>query len=132
MTLLLPLGGHVVSDEDMAEAERKVNRFEHNPDELLSEVEFDSAAERLQAEELAARKATAVAAITGPDADRKALGRTIREVNAELAALLDPVGREFRQTLEHLRAERAAASVLTDRTYPYCLWDPRDVMDKVR
>ncbi|MDO8847787.1 MAG: hypothetical protein Q7W51_05315 [Coriobacteriia bacterium] len=132
MTLLLPLGAHVVSDEDVAEAGRRVNRFEHNPDSLLPEVEFDSAPERVEAEALAARKAEAVAAIAAPGADRKELGKTIRDLNAQLSALLEPVGQVLRESLERVRAERKASSVLTDRTYPYCLWDPREVMDKVR
>lgn len=132
MTLLLPLGGHVVTDEDVADAERRLSRFEHNPDELLAEVEFDSAEERARADGIAARKAEAVAAIAGAGADRKALGREIRELNAELASMLDPVGEALRARVEQLRAERAASAVLTDRTYPYCLWDPREVMDKVR
>jgi len=29
-------------------------------------------------------------------------------------------------------AAQQAADVLTDRTYPYCLWDPLEVADKVR
>jgi hypothetical protein len=132
MTLLLPLGAHVVSDEDVAEAERRLNRFEHNPDSLLPEVEFDSVAERIEAEALAARKAEAVAAIAAAGADRKELGRTIRELNARLTVLLEPVGQGLRESLERVRAEREASAVLTDRTYPYCLWDPREVMDKVR
>lgn len=132
MTLLLPLGAHVVTDEDVAEAERRLSRFEHNPDELLGEVEFDSAEERERADTVAARKAEAVAAIARPGADRKALGREIRELNAELAAMLAPVGESLRARVEQMRAERTASAVLTDRTYPYCLWDPREVMDKVR
>lgn len=132
MTLLLPLGGHVVTDEDVADAERRLKRFEHNPDELLAEVEFDSAEERARANELAARKAEAVAAIGAPGADRKALGRAIRELNAELAAMLAPIGLGLREAAERARGERAASAVLMDRTYPYCLWDPREVMDKVR
>jgi len=132
MTLLLPLGAHVVTDEDVAEAERRLSRFEHNPDELLAEVEFDSAEERARADAIAARKAEAVAAIARPGADRKALGREIRELNAELAAMLAPVGETLKARVEQMRAEHAASAVLTDRTYPYCLWDPREVMDKVR
>lgn len=132
MTLLLPLGGHIVSDEDVAQAERRLQRFEHNPDTVLAEVEFDTVAERECAEALARRKAEAVAAISAPDADRKALGAEIRAINAELGTVLEPVGRELREALAHTRAEREGSAVLTDRTYPYCLWDPREVADKVR
>ncbi len=132
MTLLLPLGGHIVSEEDVARAERRLQRFEHNPDAMLAEVEFDTVAERGNAEALARAKAEAVAAIAAPDADRKSLGAAIRAINAELAELLEPVGRELRAALAQVRAEREGSAVLTDRTYPYCLWDPREVADKVR
>jgi len=132
MTLLLPLGGHIVGDEDVTHAERRLHRFEHNPDTVLAEVEFDTVAERERAEALAKRKEDAVAAIARPDADRKALGAAIRAINAELTELLQPVGRELREALAHVRAEREGSTVLTDRTYPYCLWDPREVADKVR
>ncbi len=132
MTLLLPLGGRIVTDEDVAAAERELKRFEHNPDELLAEVEFDTPAERERADGLAARKAAAIAAIAQPDADRKALGAEIREVNAALTAMLEPVGQCLAEALVRAKEERAASAVLTDRTYPYCLWDPREVADKVR
>ncbi len=132
MTLLLPLGARTVTDEEVADAEHRLHRFEHNPDSVLAEVEFDTAVEREAAEALARRKAEAVEAISAPGADRKALGAAIRELNAELGAMLEPVERGLREALALARAERDAGAVLTDRTYPYCLWDPREVMDKVR
>ena len=132
MTLMLPLGGRITTDEDVRVAERRLQRFEHNPDEMLDEIEFDTVVERAQAERLAARKRELVARITAPDADRKALGGEIRETNTELARLLDPFGAEIRADLEGVRTARDASAVLTDRTYPFCLWDPREVMDKVR
>jgi len=132
MTLLLPLGACVVSDEDVASAEHRLHRFQHNPDSILPDVEFDTTAERARADDLSRRKAEAVVAIAVEGADRKALGRSIRELNAELTELLAPVGRELTSALERVRAKRAASAVLTDRTYPYCLWDPLEVVDKVR
>lgn len=132
MTLMLPLGGRITTDDDVRAAERRLQRFEHNPDELLDEIEFDTATERAQAERLAAGKRDLVARIAAPDADRKTLGGAIRETNAELARLLEPFGAELRAELSDVRAARDASAVLTDRTYPFCLWDPREVMDKVR
>lgn len=131
MTLLLPLGACIVTDEDVSAAERRLKRFEHNPDELLSEVEFDTPAERARAEELAGRKSVMVRAIGEDGADRKTLGLEIKRVNAELAALLGPIGRGLKEALDRARDERDASAVLTDRTYPFCLWDPVEVMDKV-
>lgn len=132
MTLLLPLGARIVTDSDVAHAEQQLHRFEHNPDTMLDEVEFDTPEERARAEEIAAEKAGLVAAIAAPGADRKVLGLAIREANRALATLLEPVAEQLRANLERTRGERDASAVLTDRTYPYCLWDPREVMDKVR
>ena len=83
MTMYLPLGAHVVSDEEVGAARERLNRLEHNPDALLGEVEFDSDAERDRATDLAAEKTRLVEQIAKPDADKKALGIRIREVNAE-------------------------------------------------
>lgn len=132
MTMLLPLGAPLVRSEDVAALEQLLNRFTHNPDQVLEEVEFDTVEECALAEELAVQKRLLVEAIAQPGADRKALGLQIRETNERLVALLQPMVMELQDRLELLRAERDAASVLTDRTYPYCLWDPREVMDKVR
>lgn len=132
MTLLLPLGARTVTDEEVTSVEQRLHRFEHNPDSVLAEVEFDTTAEREYVEALVRRKAEAVAAISAPGADRKTLGGAIRELNSELTELLEPVRRDLEEELALVRAERDASGVLTDRTYPYCLWDPREVMDKVR
>lgn len=132
LTLYLPLGGHVVSDEEIAAAEQRLNRLTHNPDQLLSEIEFDSVAEREQAVALSAEKCDLVVRIASAGADKKAIGQRIRGINAELAALMAPLATEAAQELERLRVQRDAGAVLTDRTYPFCLWDPAEVADKVR
>jgi len=132
MTVYLPLGGHVVGDEEIAEARRRLHRFEHNPDAMLPEVDFDSAEERDRAVSLASEKAALVLEIQDPDADKKTLGARIRQVNAELAALLEPLARQLRVELESLEGQAASAEVFTDRTYPFCLWNPLEVQDKAR
>ena len=132
MTLLLPLGCRITGDAEVSALEQRLHRLTHNPDQVLAEVEFDAPAERERAEQLAAEKAALVSAIAEPGADRKATGLAIRQVNAALAALLEPVERAVRAELDRARSARDAADVLLDRTYPYCLWDPREVMDKVR
>lgn len=132
MTLLLPLGGHLATAEEVTAVEQRLHRFTHNPDQVLDEVEFDTMQERERAEALAEAKRELVDAIAAPGADRKALGGRIRQVNEELGELLRPMVAGLTQALERVRAESAASGVLTDRTYPYCLWDPREVMDKVR
>jgi hypothetical protein len=52
-------------------------------------------------------------------------------VNAELNAALAPLRAEFERHLAQLESQLAAAEILTDRTYPFCFWDPREVADKV-
>ncbi|MBN2840747.1 MAG: hypothetical protein JXP37_07330 [Coriobacteriia bacterium] len=132
MTLLLPLGAHVATADEVSLLTQELNRLEHNPDAVLDEVEFDDESEHRRAHELAEQKAALVQAIKDPDADKKAIGAKIREVNTALGEMLEPVVIEVRERLERARAAQQAADVLTDRTYPYCLWDPREVSDKVR
>ncbi len=132
LTMFLPLGAHVVTDAEVQAAAERLNRFEHNPDALICDVEFDSAEERDRALALAREKAELVSAVKAPDADRKSLGLRIREVNASLRELLAPVGESLAAEKRSLESQRSAADVLTDRTYPFCFWSPHDVMDKVR
>ncbi len=132
MTMYLPLGAHIVTDQEVADVRSQLHRLEHNPDDLLGEVDFDSSVERERATLLAGEKARLVDAIQSADADKKSIGLAIREVNAELAELLSPLAQELRSLLSQLEGQLAATEVLTDRTYPYCLWSPLEVQDKVR
>ena len=132
ITMYLPIGAHTITDEELAAAKDRLNRLEHNPDALLAEVEFDSAEEREAALALATEKAELVAAIARPDADRKTIGLRIKAANAELAALLAPLRQGMEDELATLESQRAAAEILTDRTYPFCLWSPQEVADKAR
>jgi len=132
MTMYLPLGAHVVADEEVAAAKERLNRIEHNPDALLGEVEFETTAERDNALALAAEKRELVARIAAPDADKKAVGGRIREVNAQLAAVLAPLRETYATELAGLEVQQAATEILTDRTYPFCFWDPVEIADKVR
>lgn len=132
LTMYLPIGAHVVTDEEVSAARERLNRLEHNPDALLDAVEFESPVERDAALALAAEKADLVALIGAPDADRKALGIRIREVNAELALLLAPLRAEFEAELASLEGQRDASEILTDRTYPFCFWSPAEIADKAR
>lgn len=131
LTMYLPLGGHLVSGDEVRRAEERLNRIEHNPDQLLAEADLGTdLAER--ASGLAAVKARLVAAIARPGADKKTLGAEIRGVNAELSSLLAPMKERLQERVEELRGLAEASEVLTDRTYPFCLWSPQEVQDKVR
>lgn len=132
MTMYLPLGGHAVSDEELAVARRRLNRIEHNPDAMLSEVEFDSSEQHDRATALAQEKSDLVERIKQPAEDKKSLGARIRQINAELGDLLEPFAAQVRMELEGLESSAASADVFTDRTYPFCLWNPLEVQDKAR
>ncbi len=131
LTLHLPLGAAVVTDDELAAAEDRLNRARHNPDAMLSEVEFGDRAVEVRAHELAVRKADLVSQIALPGADKKSMGAGIRSINEELGALIVPFVAELEAVLERLRAQRERADVLTDRTYSYCLWSPAEVADKL-
>lgn len=130
MTVYLPLGARVVRDEEVEAAAMALNRFTHNPDQMLDEVEFDTAAGHARSVELAAQKSDLVGAIAVPGADKKALGARIRAVNAELATLLAPYEADLQAELEDLRRMQEASGILTDRTYPFCYWSPEEIADK--
>jgi len=132
LTMYLPLGARIVSDTEIEEISMSLNRLKHNPDQMLDEVDFDTVEEHSTAVALAGEKAGLVAAISGPDADRKALGLRIRVVNEELSAMLEPYQRQLSEQLDQLRQLKAAGEILTDRTYPFCYWSPAEVADKAR
>lgn len=131
LTMYLPLGAHVVTDDEVSAARERLNRLEHNPNQVLGEVEFDSDEERTRAYDLAAEKDRLVSAIAAPDADKKTLGTRIREVNGELSSLLDPLREGWAAELASLESQREAAEVFTDRGYPFCFWSPTEIADKV-
>ncbi|MDO8987831.1 MAG: hypothetical protein Q7V14_06380, partial [Coriobacteriia bacterium] len=132
MTVYLPLGGHVVDENELAGVRQRINRLQHNPDAMLPEVDFDSAEEQSQALALAAEKSESVEMIKQVGADKKALGQRIREINTELRRLLQPLERQLASELELLEGQAAAAEVFTDRTYPFFLWNPLEIQDKAR
>ena len=131
LTLYLPLGIHIVGDEEIDEVRGTLQRLIHNPDQLLGGLHFEDPAERLQMEDLAASKGALVASIAAPGADKKLLGRRIREVNEQLAAHLEPLRAELTERLDTLTSEQAAVDVLMDRTYPFCYWSPLEVAGTV-
>lgn len=132
LTMYLPLGAHIITEEEVSAARERLNRLEHNPNEVLGEVEFDSVQERQSALNLARDKSGLVERISQPDADKKALGQAIRRVNRDLAELLAPLKEHWEAELRALESQRAASEVFTDRGYPFCLWSPHEVADKAR
>jgi len=132
LTMYLPLGARVVSDAEVDALSMALNRLKHNPDQMLDSVEFDTLTERGTLQALADEKARLVAEIAAPGADKKSLGGRIREVNEEMASLLEPYERQLREELDELQQLQQASEILTDRTYPFCFWSPVEVADKAR
>ena len=130
LTVYLPLGAHVVGESELSELRERINRLEHNPDAALGEADFASVRERDEAMSLADEKVRLVTEISQPDADRKSLGMRIRQVNVELASIVSPLREALEDDLRRLEGMHRAAEILTDRTYPFCFWDPSEVADK--
>ncbi len=132
LTERMPLEFEHVSDAEVAAASELANRFEHNPDEMLDEIEMPDPEARARAAALAAEKSELVSLISEVGADRKALGGRIREVNAELRESLAPYGEALRREAERLGTAREAARILEDRTYPFCYWPPESIAAHAR
>ncbi len=132
MTMYLPLGAPVVTDADIEVVERRLKRIEHNPDDLLADASLESAEDRELAESLTERKSALLGEIARSGADKKTLGQEIRAINEQLGGLAAPLRAELEAERERLMSLRAASEVLTDRTYPFCLWSPLEILDKVR
>ena len=130
LTVYLPLGAHIVEENELSVLRERINRLEHNPDAALGEADFASARERDEAMALADEKARLVTEISRPDADRKTLGLRIRGVNDELAQVVSPLREALEDDLRRLEGMHQAAEILTDRSYPFCFWNPCDVADK--
>lgn len=127
LTMYLPLGAVAVREKDLAEMDRQLHRLAHNPDEMLGELEFASSAQRREALALAEEKRALVEEISAPGADRKALGLRIRAVNEELGRVVEPLAIELRVRRAALERQVSDTQVLTDRTYPFCLWSPAEI-----
>lgn len=132
MTMYLPLGVHAVTPAEVEAAEQKLNRIAHNPDQLLDEHRFEDPSERTRAFALADEKGRLTAGIRAAGADKKVLGARIREVNEQLAAMLEPLADEIAREIASLKAQAEAADIMTDRDYPFCFWSPEEVADKLR
>ena len=134
LTLYLPLGAPLVHGRDVEAAERKLERFTHNPDDILDDEELPLSGPALaEATRLASEKRSLREAIQGADAaQKKALGVRIRAVNAALAEVMQPVAAALAIQVDRLRTDRAASDLVTDRSYPFCFWHPREISDKAR
>lgn len=131
LTVHLPLGAHTVDEGEISAARERLNRLDHNPDTALGEAQFDSVEEHDSALALSEEKKRLIEAISHPDADKKALSSRIRIVNTELARLITPLRQVMEDDLERLESTRALGEILTDRTYPFCFWNPADIADRI-
>lgn len=130
MTMQLPLEAQVSAKVPLQEARMRLHRLLYHPEQNLDEVAFADAAERKRAEALAQEKSRLVAEIQRPDADRRALGIRLREVNLELSLLLRSLSEALREEIAVLQKRQDDSRILTDRTYPFCLFDPLEMCDR--
>ncbi|MGV8082917.1 MAG: hypothetical protein AB2L09_04685 [Coriobacteriia bacterium] len=130
LTLRLPVEFPHPEDAEISAARERLNRLGRNPDEFLGEIEFASMRERAEAEELAAEKTRLRERIASPEADKKALGTRIREINERLAELTGPARARLSEHLEALEAQREAWDIVSDRGYPFCYWSPQAIADR--
>ncbi len=131
LTMFLPLGAHVVTDAEVQAATERLNRFEHNPDALICDVEFDSVEERERALGLAREKSELVSAMKQPDADKKRLGAANPrgQRRAARAARAGGRGARCREATPRGAAQRLGHP---DRPHlPLLLLVTRDVADKI-
>jgi hypothetical protein len=131
MTLHLPLGERRVREIDVEAARRRLQELAHNPDRHIEEIASGDPERADEARELARAKARLVEQITFEGADKKTLGAQIRDVNERMTALAAPLVHEAEQELSRLEQARQADGVFRDRTYPFCLWDPFDVRNRL-
>ncbi len=117
-------------EDALEDVRRHLRDTEHNPDRHLAEVSLAPEARR-RAEILAERKRESIRALSAPDADRKRLGARIREINEEVAELLEPVRGSLREREERLEEALDGLQVARDREYPYFLWRADEVLDAV-
>lgn len=74
--------------------------------------------------ELVAEKKSLRAAIAVPGADKKAMGKRIAEINAELNSLMGPVIHDLERRIAAAEKALARHEALTDREFPYFLYPP--------
>jgi hypothetical protein len=128
LTKRLPMDLPDDTEARSAKLKQRLHRIEHNPDRFLDVADLEETdAER--AEDLARAKARLVDEIRSPEADKKALGARIKEVNRELATVLEPLAEQTRAEIAELERIAGERAVLEDRTYPFCLWDPVEILD---
>lgn len=131
MTTHLPLGQGPSGEEELLATRERLRRLEFNPDEFVSEAEFEDDSQQRTAIALANEKTALKKAVSEPDADKRAIGSRIGQVNAQLGALLKDHEKRLRSRIEELEATQSALRILNDRSYPFCLWDPGDVAESL-
>ncbi|MDP2401456.1 MAG: hypothetical protein Q8M66_05705, partial [Actinomycetota bacterium] len=132
LTMRLDTGLMLPAADSASAARSRLHRLEHNPDAELDSIAFASAEARVVARRLATEKSELVHLISEPGADKKSLGLSIKAINARFGELLAPEVKRVKQQIEEIEAAEAAVDILTDRTYPFCLWSPGAVADTVR
>lgn len=129
-TLWLPMGVSAGSGESVADLRQRLHALEHNPDRFSDDAAV-SDGERARVAELADEKARLVEAIAKDGADKKAIGARIREVNAAISALLEPLRRQTQEEIAAVERSEASRGVAEHREFPFCYWPPGTVRELV-
>ncbi|MBI5815230.1 MAG: hypothetical protein HZB29_06425 [Nitrospinae bacterium] len=109
-----------------AEAENPARRMEeiHGSLRDIEQKPELTAPPGAEAAALTGEKARLVEAIKYPGADRKAIGRRIKEINSALSAMQEPARKALAGELEHLTSLEKQWQAATARDYPFFIFDP--------
>ncbi|MCX8006806.1 MAG: DUF4164 domain-containing protein [Coriobacteriia bacterium] len=115
----------------LAEAQRRLRRAIHNPEEMLGEAGLADDESRALAEGLAEEKRRLLAALAAGEGDARELGMAIRDVNERLRAAIAPFVEALKGEVARLEAAAAQEDRYADRTVSFPLFDPRTVAGAV-
>lgn len=111
------------STRERSEVLQDLDRVRHHPETWVSSPLLGEDV-RMEARSLLEEKSRLVADIGAPGADRKAMGLGIKEVNARIASMLDPVLVSLEQELGRIDERVALVERLDARTFSYPVFDP--------
>ena len=103
-----------------------MDRVKHHPEDWIDHPALDEGV-REASGRLLEEKAALVVRISEPDADRKSVGLRIKELNAELASMLEPVSASLREELAIVETSDAIERTLLTRSFSYPVFDPAEL-----
>lgn len=132
LTMRLPVRLAGAVEDELSALRHALHVAKHNPDKLLTEAAIEDEREREAVQALVAKKRELVAQAAEVDADKRATGEAIREVNSRLREMLTPFVRQLEEKIARLESERDEHEALSDRECSFPLFDPVEVAQAVR